>query len=539
MRGSGWPRTATAMLLLLVMPVCGCVRPDRWPVFEEAPRAAAANTVIDPIRAPSPWLTEPPTEEPLSVPEEGPLELSVEKTVMLALGNNRDLQVRNLDPLIAGAFELIERGRFDPELFAEFEYGEERSQETARSTGTAFGVEGSDRFAVAGIRQELPTGTLFEATVAQERSISDRAPEQQSARLGLSVTQSLLRGFGPAVNLAEVRQAGLDTAASRYELRGFTEALLADAEIAYWNYVLAREEIAIFERSLAVAEQQRDAIELRIEVGILAPIEAAAARAEVALRRQALIDARSLLEERRLRLLRLISPGSDDPLERPVVAVSDPRLDAEPVTDLPERLRLAEQLRPDLNEARLRLASNRLATVVTRNGLLPRLDLFIALGRSGFADTFSDSFRELEGPAYDVTGGIRLSHFLGNRSAEGRDLAARASRRQAAESVGNLRQLVRLDVRLAANEVDRAGKQVSASRATRVLQEETGQAEMERFDVGASTALLVAQAQRDLLGSQIAEVEAIVNYRIALVRLYLAEGSLLERRGIRFAESAF
>jgi outer membrane protein TolC len=522
------------VLLLLTVPVCGCVRPDRWTVFEDAPGVAAAKTVIDPIRAPSPWLREPAAAEPVAVSEEGPLELSVEKTVMLALAGNRDLRVRNLDPLIAGAFELIERGRFDPELFAELEYGEERSQETARSTGTEFSVEGSDRFAVAGIRQELPTGALFEATVAQERSISNRAPEQQSARLGLSVTQALLRGFGPAVNLAEVRQAEFDTAASRYELRGFTEALLADAEIAYWNYVLAREEIAIFESSLAVAEQQRDAIELRIEVGILAPIEAAAARAEVALRRQALIDARSQLEERRLRLLRLISPGSDDPLDRVVIAVSDPRLEAEPVTDLSERLQLAEQLRPDLNEARLRLASNRLATVVTRNGLLPRLDLFIALGRSGFADTFSDSFRELDGKAYDLTGGIRLSHFLGNRTAEGRDFAARASRRQAAEAVGNLRQLVRLDVRLAANELDRAGKQIAASGVTRALQEETEQAEMERFDVGSSTALLVAQAQRDLLESRIAEMEAIVNYRIALVRLYLAEGSLLERRGIRF-----
>jgi hypothetical protein len=60
--------------------------------------------------------------------------------------------------------------------------------------------------------------------------------------------------------------------------------------------------------------------------------------------------------------------------------------------------------------------------------------------------------------------------------------------------------------------------------------------------VGFSTALLVAQAQRDLLLSQIEEVRSIINYRIALVGLYLAEGSLLERRGIqigsanRFAE---
>ncbi|MCG8508031.1 MAG: TolC family protein [Rhodospirillales bacterium] len=57
--------------------------------------------------------------------------------------------------------------------------------------------------------------------------------------------------------------------------------------------------------------------------------------------------------------------------------------------------------------------------------------------------------------------------------------------------------------------------------------------EVERFDVGSSTALLVAQAQRDLLASQIAEVEAIGNYRIALVELSLAEGSLLEWRGAR------
>lgn len=44
--------------------------------------------------------------------------------------------------------------------------------------------------------------------------------------------------------------------------------------------------------------------------------------------------------------------------------------------------------------------------------------------------------------------------------------------------------------------------------------------------------LLVAQAQRDLLVTQVREKEVIIDYKKALVRLYLAEGSLLERRGI-------
>jgi outer membrane protein TolC len=398
-------------------------------------------------------------------------------------------------------------------------------------------VEGSDAGAVAGVRQELPTGATVEATVEQERSVSNRTPEQHAARLGLSVTQSLLRGFGPAVNLASVRQAELEAAASAHELRGFTEAVVADAEAAYWNYVLAKKEIEIFERSLEVARKQRDEVELRIEVGILPEIEAAAARAEVARREQALIDARSLLEERRLRLLRLMSPGREGGLDRQVNATSEPAIEPGPITDLPDRLTLAERRRPDLLEALLRLEQNRLDTIVTRNGLLPRLDLFVALGKTGYADSFSESFRELEGDTYDFAVGVRLSHFVGNRAAEARALAARASLRRGEEAVANLRQLVGLDVRLAVNEVERARRQISATRATRVFQEETLDAEKERFDVGASTALLVAQAQRDLLAARIAEVEAVVGYRVALIGLYLAEGSLLERRGISLPQA--
>lgn len=510
----------------------GCAQPDRWSVFEnslESRLRKESSRIVEVPEGPEPRLA---GKQAFELPGEGPLELSVEQATMLSLENNRDLQVRRIGPVIAGTFEQIERGVFDPELFFELEYFEEQATETARSTGTQFSVEADETRGVAGVRQMLPTGTSVEAAVEQERSISNRTPEQYSARLGLSVTQSLLRGFGPAVNLAHVRQAELDSVASVYELRGFTEALLSDTETAYWNYVLAKKEIEIFERSLEVAVRQREEVELRIEVGILPEIEAAAARAEVARREQLLINARSLLEERRLRLLRLINPDPEGRLDYQVNAKTEPGIEPRPITDLADRLLLARRMRPDLNEAFLRLEQNRLEAIVTRNGLLPKLDLFVALGQTGFADSFSESFRALDGNTYDFTVGVRLSHFIGNRASEARDLAARASRRQAEESVSNLEQIVRLDVMLAVNEVERVRQQISASRATRILQEETLKAEEERFDVGESTALLVAQAQRDLLVSSIAEVEAVVNYRIALIRLYRAEGSLLERRGV-------
>ena len=525
--------TATLLVILLTS---ACVPPDRWaPCEKNLERPIPPESVQ---QVPIPEDLRPAPAEPLNF--EWPagaesVELSLEQATMLALQNNKDLRVELLAPAIAGTFEQIERGEYDPEVFAEAVYERERSVETARSTEDQFEVEGENGEVGLGIRQRIPTGTEIEASIGLDYSSSNRTPEQYTGRLGLGLTQSLLRGLGPSVNLASVRQAAMELTASVYELRGFTEALLADTEIAYWNYVLAGEKIAIFESSLAIARRQQEETELRIEVGLLPKNEAAAARAEVALNEQALMDARSTKEAQRLELLRLISPGPTGRFDAQVKTTSASRIEPESISDLDDRLRLADRTRPDLNEARLRMEQNRLETVVTRNGRLPRLDLFILLGKTGYGESFSESFREIDSDTYDLQAGLRFSYWLGNRAAEARDLAARASTRQAAEAVANLQEIVRFDVRLAVNEVERTRQQITARAATRALQEQVLASEQERFNVGASTSLLVAQAQRDLLQIRIAEVEAVVDYRIALIALYLAEGSLLERRGVRLA----
>jgi outer membrane protein TolC len=488
-------------------------RDDR-PIAEEA---AGLVGIASPPDAPAP---------------DGPLRISLEQAVLLALRNNRDLEVERFGPVVAGAFEAVERGVFDPEAFGRAEWNDEIASETDRATGARFDVEGRDTEVSVGARKRFPTGTTVEASVSHAREASDRAPEQQEARVDLTVTQAILRGRGSGVNLARVRIAETGTEISLHELRRATEAILADAEVAYWELVQAREAIAIFEGSLAVARKQSEEADRRIAVGILAETEAAAARAEVARREQALLDARSDLESRRLLLLRRLGGGGDRPFDRAVEATTSPRVVGPPIADLPDRLRLAEERRPDLAEARARLEQGELEVVLTRDGLLPRLDLFVALGKTGFEDTETGAFRELGGRTREVSVGLVFSHFLGARAAGGRERAARASRLQAAAAVRNLREQVLLEVRLAVNEAERARANIAATRTTREWQERTAEAEKHLFDVGTGTSLRVAQAQRDLLAAQIDEVEAVVRYRIALVRLYLAEGSLLERRGV-------
>jgi len=528
---------AAAAVVVMAM-LTACTPVDRWRVFEEHWPTRLENEARRSVELPASVRVEAEGEA-VELPDaagDGPMRLSIEQAALLALRRNRDLAVSQYEPVIAGAFELIERGVYDPEAFGEFTYSQEEQVEIARATQDQFTVRGDDATMTAGLRQSLPTGTDVKATVEQTRATSTRSPELQQARLGLTVTQSLLRGFGPAVNLAGIRQAELGVVASQYELRGFVEALLADVEIAYWRYTLAEAQIAIFERSLEVARRQRDETRQRIEVGVLSETQGAAGEAEVALREQQLIDAASGLEAARLRLMRLINatPGTTGGMtDRAIEAVSEPRVAPEPIDDAAERMELAMRMRADLNEAIVRLDQNRLETVVTRNGLLPRLDVFITLGKSGFSDTFDESFTNIDGEAYDIAAGVSLSDAIGDRADRGADLLARANRDQAAAAVNNLRQLVALDVRLAINEAERARRQIDASAATRRLREATLEAERQRFEVGSSTGLLVAQAQSDLLAAEIAEVESVVSYRIALTNLYLAEGSLLERRGLR------
>ncbi len=526
-------RLALLFCFLFSVTAAGCAPVDRWSVFQGKQKTdryiESRKQDIFSIDTAAEQDEDSSTEQGIALVPEA---LSVEEAVMLALRHNGDLRVQQITPVITGAFEQIERGVYDLEVFAEGRYFR-RNDDGSTFAGTERDESSRESSLSAGIRQALPGGTTVAATVSQYSNERDTDRGEDEARLELSVTQSLLRGFGTAVNMASVRQAELDTLASFEELKGFVNSLLADVEIAYWQYALALTEIEIFEQSLEVARKQREEIELSIEVGLLPEFEVAAARAEEALRVQALITAKGVLEERRLRLLYLISPDSADSYDLAVRTISEPRVETQQINDIEDRLQLAEQSRPDLGEARFRFRQNRLETIMTRNGLLPRLDFFISLGKTGYGDSFPDSFRSLEGDSHDLSAGLQFSRAFENRAARARNLASFAAQQQAEEAIANLRRIVQLDVRLAVNEVERQRRLIDASRSTRLYQEQTSEAEKERFDVGSSTALLVAQAQRDLLVTQIAEAEAIVNYRIALVRLYLAEGSLLERRGVQ------
>jgi len=466
-----------------------------------------------------------------SGPEEpvpgGPLAITLEDAILLTLQNNRALSVQRLEPPIQRTFEDQERAVFDPTLAVEYSASREHADRDPPMSDTTVSSAAELR-----VGEEFPSGTGVDLGLATAQDWSDAYSDEHSSLVELTVTQALLNGAGLGVNLASLRQARLDTLASGYELRGLAEALVADTEATYWEYALAERRIEIFQESLTLAEQQQRETEQRIAIGSLPETELAAAQAEVALRSEDLINARSSLAATRLQFLRLLNPPGADLWGREIVLRDKPATPEAELDTVESHVQVGLSMRPDLNEAHLRVQRGHLEIVKTRNGLLPRLDLFITLGKTGYADSFGESVNDLGGDSYAVAAGVSFEYPLGNRDAKARQKRAVLTRRQAEEAVSNLAQLVQLDVRTAYIEVDRTAEQVAATAATRKLQEEKLRAETEKFRVGRSTTLLVAQAQRDLVASRISEVDAVVNHLKALTDLFRLEGSLLERRGI-------
>ena len=188
--------------------------------------------------------------------------------------------------------------------------------------------------------------------------------------------------------------------------------------------------------------------------------------------------------------------------------------------------------RPDLNQARLILSRGELEIVRTRNGLLPRMDVFVTLGRSGYASSFGDSVEGQEARGYDIGAGLQGSYPLFNRLGGAAYRHAVIGREQAEEALSNLCMLAQEDVRSAWVTADAARVQVAATLASRLLEERKLEAEQARFKEGASTSLLVAQAERDLLAARLNDIAATISILTTRVDLYQKDGSLLARRGL-------
>ena len=448
------------------------------------------------------------------------LNLSLHDAVFMAIENNQNLKIQKLRPEQSKISEERAQAKFDPSLSAQIG----RQQGEGDIGGTSINNSGS-----VSLSSLLPTGT----NVSINGSVSDRPQSQKdfTSGVGLDISHPLLKGSGLTINMADIKQARLNTFMSEYELRAYAESLVYQIESAYWNYVVSLRDVQIVQESMNVALRQLNETEERITVQKTAESERAAAKAEVASRREQLINAVSNVEISRLSLIRLLNPPREDKWDLGIQPSDLPSNISSSFEAVAKHVERALRLRPELNQSKLQLQSGELDVVVTKNGLLPKLDLFVTLGGTGYSHAFGDSITNIGNDQTDMSGGLKFSFPLGNRAAKASHKSAMLSLDSSKLAIDNMIQTIQVDVRTAYTDVLRAKEQIEATRATREQQDVKLQTETEKFRVGKSTSILLAQAQRDLLSSQLNEVQASTSYLTSLSNFYRMEGTLLERWG--------
>lgn len=411
-------------------------------------------------------------------------------------------------------------------------------------------------------------GVSFNTSSQNTNSTRNQYNPYNTSNVGLNLTQPLLRGFGFGVNRRFIRIARNNEKVSDLVFRQQAIETVAGVIRLYFDLVSLVEDVGVKRQTLATAQRLYEDNRQKVEQGTLAPIELVRAEAQVAAARQDLANSEGFeLQQELIVKTVLTRRGTADPLIREARIVTTTPIDVpereevRPVQDLVDQ---AYRNRPELDGARLQIASSRISLQGSRNELLPQLDLVGVAQNSGLAgqlnplapvtpgaggtgliatpdQTFTGGFGTALGqifrrnyPTYGI--GIQLNLPLKNRIAQGDYARDEITLRQTEIRFQQLENQVRLEVEGALIATQRARASYEAAVQARKLQEQSLQIEMEKYENGLSTNFLVMQYQSYVAQARSTEVAARDVYIKARTALERATGETLQNHNVSVDE---
>jgi outer membrane protein TolC len=496
---------------------------------------------------------------PASQPRQPVVPLTLEEAVKFALERNLDIAVQRLNPEINDIAVAAIRTTYHPALTSTFSQasvnGLPQSQLQLSSGGQGTNTEATTYN--AGVAQNVPWGGgSFQVALNNNRSRSNSNnalfnPNFQSNWSGI-YTQPLLRNFGIDATRQQLLVARINRDISDVQLRATITNTLSNVRNAYWDYVYATQAVEVTQQSVNLAEQLVKDNQTRVEVGTMAPIDVVQAQSQAATARQNLATAQQTRNTAELAVKRLIVSGTQDPnWNARLDPVDRPEFRAEPI-DVEAAVRRALSERTDLDVAKKNVQANDVTLKYLIDQMKPQLDFQVTYGISGIGGTYlqrdltqlgsptvpvplgiSEAFRTLFNNQYPRwTAAFNLSYPLGVSAQETSAARARIQLNQVQAQTKQIELQIATDVTNAAVTATTAAERVVAAQAARELAQKQLEAEQSKFEVGMSTNYNVIQSQRDLVTAQNNELQAVLNYRKALVELERLQQTTLQSLGI-------
>jgi outer membrane protein TolC len=509
----------------------------------------------------------------------GRVYLSLADAIALTLENNVDIEVQRYTFLLnENALRKAESGgsgvpNFDPVLTSNLNWGHNtQAQSNAITSGGLTANTIGIRTLNFGIQQGFVTGGSVTLGLNNNQTTTNNPNNNYNpstnANLNLQISQPLLQGFGLALNNRNIRIAKNNVKVSDYTFEQQVINTVSTVSQTYWNLVSAILDVEAKTAARNQAQRLYDDNKKQVEIGTMAPIEITRAEASLEATKTDLLTSEGNVLTQETNLKNLLSRvGLASPLfaDARIVPTDRVRLpEVEPVEPVQDLVQKATDRRPDLAQARMQIENSRITMTGTRNAMLPQLNLVSTLQNNalsgsvneapnlnpitgalvprqtnpyfvgGYGNILAQIFRR-NFPNYSI--GFQLNIPLRNRAAQADYATAQLQLRQSELNYQKTLNQIRADIQNALTAVQQTRARYQSATKSRVLQEQTLDAEEKKNALGASTVYNVILVQRDLANARQAEVTALTAYAQAKLQLDVATGLLLERNNIRIDEA--
>ena len=488
--------------------------------------------------------------------------VTLEQLYIGAIHHSSQIRVFSDLPLIRETGIQEAKGAFDTNAFLSAKF--ERRNEPVGNTLTTGGAE---RFKQdewdyeAGVRKKVVSGA--EISLSQ-KLFHDRnnsiyfVPNPQSrSTLELNVVQPVLKGAGVTYNRSVMEIAKIDSEVAMSEFIRQSESHLQEIARAYWGLYAAR--VTYLQKLKLLEETGKLADEVKARANIDAQSsQLFRAQSAVASRKSDLIRAEAAIRNAQDRLKALTNDPSllgDADVE---LVPRDRLVLTGEMVDAQEAAAVALRTRPEINQAFMQLRAATIREKMTKNELMPELNLVLQGSLNGLDDgDLGGAYgREYNtgGPGWSA--GLVFSYPLENNVARARHERRRLETRQQIDQLKTTVDTVLLEVKISAREVATAYREALAKySAVKAYAEDIATLEARRsvqpFMDPAVAAIMGPEATKTAQTSQTTDyldrmldaqdrrtraeedfISSAANYQVALVNLQRAKGNLLKYESV-------
>lgn len=371
----------------------------------------------------------------------------------------------------------------------------------------------------------LPTGATVAATHDIFRDaqspLDDDFTKNEDRQFSLTVTQPLLRGFGPVVSNSRLISSANLRNVQENALLNQKWQILYQVKRAFYNVLVQRELVKVNEATVASDSALVNASEALVIAKLASRRDVLSAQIRYDEDRAALINGRNDYQS----TLDILKDFMGIPLSTPIT-LAEVGFEFEPVVlDADKLVQGALQNNPLLRSFDYLIRESKLQRSLAKNAVLPRLDVYGSYSSARATDLIANQEEVRSG---FLQAGVTFSYNFLHREAAAQSQSAELSLRQQEDRFINAQRQIELSIRDIARSLSNSEKEIAAIKRSIEAAEQKLDFARTMFNLGRASNLDVTDAQEFLLRAKTLYLRKSVSTRISLALLETLAGETVK-----------